>query len=263
MSAHTGPERPAGTADGAALAWEQHGTGEPLLLIPGQAVSRRTWDLIVPALAERFRVIAYDHRGIGASTLGDPAEWSTRMLAADAVAVLDAAGADRAHIVGHSMGGRIGQWLAIDAPARLASLTLISATPGDARGMPRPDAATRALAGGDPEVLGPYFFSAGFRQRHPDVLGLLARGEAPMRARRGHYVASSTHDTWDEFARITAPTLVVHGADDEITRVENGQALAERIPTAEYLELPGGHGIYLEDPAVVAAVVDFASRHPA
>ena len=263
MSERSESKRPAVTADGAALAWEQHGTGDPLLLIPGQAVSRRTWDLVVPGLAERFRVITYDHRGIGASTLGTPPEWSTRMLAADALAVLDAAGAGRAHVVGHSMGGRIGQWLAIDAPERVASLTLISATPGDARGVPRPDAATRALAGGDPEVLGPYFFSAAFRRRHPDVLGLLARGEAPMRARRGHYVASSTHDTWDELVRITAPTLVVHGADDEITPVENGRALAERIPGAEYLKLPGGHGVYLEDPAVVAAVADFVSRHPA
>ncbi|WEG09443.1 alpha/beta fold hydrolase [Microbacterium horticulturae] len=263
MSERSEPKRPAVTADGATLDWEQHGTGDPMVLIPGQAVSRRTWDLIVPALAERFRVITYDHRGIGASTLGAPAEWSTRTLAADALAVLDAAGAERAHVVGHSMGGRIGQWLAIDAPGRVASLALISATPGDARGVPRPAEATRALAGGDPVALGPYFFSEGFRRRHPDVLGLLARGDAPMRARRGHFVASSTHDSWDDLTRITAPTLVVHGADDEITPAANGRALAERIPGAEYLEVAGGHGVYLEDPAVIAAVAEFAAQHPA
>ncbi len=263
MSEHGRPAHPARTADGALLDWEEQGSGEPMLLIPGQAVSRRTWDILLPRLADGFRVITYDHRGIGASTMGAPADWTTRMLAADAVAVLDAAGARSAHIVGHSMGGRVAQWLALERPERVASLTLISATGGDARGTARPAAATRALAGGDPDVLGPYFFGAAFRAQHPDVLGLLARGDTRLRARRGHYQASSSHDTWDELDRICVPTLVVHGADDAITPAANGRAMADRIRGAEYLEVPGGHGVHLEDPTVAAALRAFASRHPA
>lgn len=250
------------TADGADLEWEEHGSGEPLLLIAGQGVSRRTWDLLLPALSAEFRVITYDHRGIGPSTLGDAPEWTTRALATDAIAVLDAAGIDRAHVVGHSMGGRIGQWLAIDHPERVASLTLIASTSGDARGHARPAHATAALAGGDPAVLGPYFFGDAFRAEHPDILGMLARSDTPIRARRGHFQASSTHDSWDDLGRIVAPTLVIHGTDDEITPVANGRDLAARIPHAVFLEVPGGHGIHLESRAARDAILAFARAHP-
>jgi pimeloyl-ACP methyl ester carboxylesterase len=250
------------TPDGAELEWEEHGAGEPLLLIAGQGVSRRTWDLVIPSLANSFRVISYDHRGIGPSTLGHAPMWTTRALASDALAVLDAAGVVRAHVVGHSMGGRIAQWLAIDDPERVGTLTLVSSTGGDARGHARPAHATAALAAGDPATLGRYFFGDAFRAQHPDVLGMLARSDAPIRARRGHFQASSTHDAWDDLARISAPTLVVHGADDEITPVANGRDLAQRIPGAAFLQVPGGHGIHLESPGVRDAIVAFAHAHP-
>jgi pimeloyl-ACP methyl ester carboxylesterase len=250
------------TADGASLEWEEHGAGEPLLLIAGQGVSRRTWDLVIPSLASSFRVVSYDHRGIGPSTLGETPVWTTRALASDAVSVLDAAGAVHAHIVGHSMGGRIAQWLAIDHPERVGTLTLVSSTGGDARGHARPAHATAALAAGDPATLGPYFFGDAFRAEHPEVLGMLGRSDAPIRARRGHFQASSTHDAWDDLARISAPTLVVHGADDEITPVANGRDLAERIRGASFLEVAGGHGIHLESPTVRDAIVAFAHAHP-
>jgi pimeloyl-ACP methyl ester carboxylesterase len=251
------------TADGADLDWEEHGSGETMLLIAGQGVSRRTWDLLMPSLAESFRVITYDHRGIGPSTLGGGPLWTTRGLAADAIAVLDAAGVDRVHVVGHSMGGRIAQWIAIDHHERVATLTLISSTGGDARGVARPAHATAALAGGDPEILGAYFFGDAFRREHPDVLGMLARSDAPIRARRGHFRASSTHDAWDDLGLIAAPTLVIHGSDDEITLVANGRELAARIPDATFLEVPGGHGIHLESPAVRDAFGAFAHEHAA
>ena len=78
----------------------------------------------------------------------------------------------------------------------------------------------------------------------------------------GHFQASSTHDAWDDLARISAPTLVVHGADDEITPVANGRDLAERIRGASFLEVAGGHGIHLESPTVRDAIVAFAHAHP-
>jgi pimeloyl-ACP methyl ester carboxylesterase len=161
------------------------------------------------------------------------------------------------------MGGRIAQWIAIDHPERVATLTLVSSTGGDARGVPRPAHATAALAAGDPEILGAYFFGDAFRAAHPDVLGMLARSDAPIRARRGHFQASSTHDAWDDLGRIAAPTLVIHGSDDEITLVANGRELAARIPDATFLEIPGGHGIHLESAAVREAIGAFAQQHPA
>jgi pimeloyl-ACP methyl ester carboxylesterase len=90
-------------ADGAQLAWTAEGRGEPLLLIAGQATGADGWNPVVPELARTFRVIRFDHRGVGRSAEGDPGAYSTRLFAADAAAVLDAAGADRAHVYGHSM----------------------------------------------------------------------------------------------------------------------------------------------------------------
>ena len=109
-------------ADGATLAWAEEGRGEPLLLIAGQATAMDGWGPTAEALAEHFRVIRFDHRGIGGSSNGDADRYTTRLLAADAATVLQAAGADSAHVYGHSMGGRIAQWLAIDHPQYVRAL---------------------------------------------------------------------------------------------------------------------------------------------
>jgi pimeloyl-ACP methyl ester carboxylesterase len=93
-------------ADGARIYYEIAGTGEPLLLISGQAGDHHGWDAIRPDFTDRYRTIAFDHRGTGASDKPD-VPYSTRGFARDAVAVLDAAGIDRAHAYGTSMGGRI------------------------------------------------------------------------------------------------------------------------------------------------------------
>jgi len=106
------------------------GDGEPLLLLAGQANSRRWWDPVRDDLAARHRTVALDALGTGASTPPDGAEYSTRRFAEDAVAVLDAAGIDRAHVYGTSMGGKIAQWLAIDHPDRVGALVLGCTTPG-------------------------------------------------------------------------------------------------------------------------------------
>lgn len=124
------------TADGARLAWRSRGGGEPLLLISGQAVDATAWDAVIPDLSRRFRVITFDHRGIGRSEPGADEAYTTRSFARDAAAVLDAAGVDRAHIYGHSMGGRVAQWLAIDHAPRVGALVLGATTGGDDRGFP-------------------------------------------------------------------------------------------------------------------------------
>ncbi|WP_396020144.1 alpha/beta fold hydrolase [Arthrobacter sp. ISL-69] len=82
--------------DGAALAWTEEGRGEPLLLIAGQATAMDGWGPPAEALAEHFRVIRFDHRGIGGSSNGDADRYTTRLLAADAAAVLEAARVDSA-----------------------------------------------------------------------------------------------------------------------------------------------------------------------
>ena len=109
------------------------GDGEPLLLLAGQANSRRWWDPVRADFAARHRTVALDALGTGASAAPDGAEYSTRQFAADAVAVLDAAGIDRAHVYGTSMGGKVAQWLAVDHPDRIGALALGCTTPGGPR----------------------------------------------------------------------------------------------------------------------------------
>ncbi|WP_425555777.1 alpha/beta fold hydrolase [Georgenia halophila] len=104
----------------------------------------------MPAFARHFREIRFDHRGIGRSEPGFDDAYTTRSFAQDAVAVLDAAGAERAHIYRDSMGGRVAQWLAIDHADRVGALVLGATTAGDERDAPRTAQATADLASGDP-----------------------------------------------------------------------------------------------------------------
>jgi pimeloyl-ACP methyl ester carboxylesterase len=246
------------TEDGALLEWQSSGDGSPVLLIAGQASSLHGWDSVAEALASDHRVVQFDSRGIGASETGLPESFSTRGFARDAVAVLDAAGVEAAAIVGHSMGGRVAQWLAIDAPERVRRLVLISTTGGDARGVRRTGRATADLTSGNRERLLPLFFSAPFAASHPDMVDAFFDADASRETRRLHFRASGDHDAWDELDRIVAPTLIIHGTDDELTPVGNASRLASAIPGSTLLEVPGAlHALHLESQAVQDAVAEF------
>lgn len=177
------------------------------------------------------------------------------------MAVLDAAGVQTAHLYGHSMGGRVAQWMAVDAPERTASLVLVGSTPGDAHGPTRAAEVSRALAGGDLAAMGPLFFTERFLADHPDVARDFFARDASTTARRVHFQASTGHDAWDALPRIASPTLVVHGDEDPVNLPEHGRLLAERIPGAELLELPGQrHCPHLESAACTRAVLEFVDR---
>ena len=121
------------------IRWDSQGTGAPLLLIQGLGYGRWGWDPVVPALAERYRVLTFDNRGIGESD--KPAGPYTALeMADDALQVLDEAEVERAHVLGASLGGMIAQELAVKAPARVEKLVLCCTTPGgpDATRCPRP-----------------------------------------------------------------------------------------------------------------------------
>ena len=246
--------------DGTHIAWSQHGTGEPLLLISGQAVDSSSWEAVLPDFAAEYRVITFDHRGVGHSDPGPDIGYSTHSFARDAIAVLDAAGASVAHVYGHSMGGRIAQWVAINHAERVASLILGATTGGDERGVERSGSATADLLSGEPDLLARLFFRSG--EQRVDARAFFA-STASTHARRLHFAASRDHDAWDELASIVAPTLVIHGSEDELTPAENGRRIAAAIPGAEF-ELRRGyrHGYFLEDPEATAAVLGFMAKHP-
>jgi pimeloyl-ACP methyl ester carboxylesterase len=255
-------------ADGVRLSYEVIGAGSPLLLVSGQASDRGVWAAARADFAVRHRVIVFDHRGTGESDKPEAPPYATRGFASDAVAVLDAAGVGRAHIYGISMGGRIGQWLAIDHPGRIGALVLGCTTPGNAHGVRRPPAVDPELASGDPVRLLPYLVSPAWAASHPELLAELAAAArdrpVPPYARRLHYLASEAHDAWDLLPTIKAPTLVVHGSEDLVNVVANAPLLAERIPGAVLHIIAGGrHAYFWENrPEASQLVLDFLARHP-
>lgn len=246
--------------DGAELAWAEEGQGEPLLLVAGQATGMVGWDPVVPGLARSFRVIRFDHRGIGASTEGRAENYSTRAFAADAVAVLDAAGIGRAHVYGHSMGGRVAQWMAVDFPSRVASLVLAATSAGDAGGAGRDPSVTAALVSGDPARMAPLFFSPAWARANPAAASAFFRVQASAAVKSRHFRASRLHDAWDVLASIQAPALIIHGSEDALAPVANAVMMADRIPNSQLIQVDGGrHGLHLDDSRVQTWIEDFLS----
>ena len=264
-----------GAPDHAELAVTVVGAGPPLLLIPGLGATRAVFDPIMPLLTAHFRVVVYDQRGIGGSEL-TPGPYTTRQLAADAAAVLDGVGIDRAAIIGASFGGMVAQELAIAHPDRLSALILAATGPGNAHLAQPPDrAAAEALLGKgarNPEqayrIACTVLYSRRFQDEHADFIEdqVAARAARPIDARafKAQRAASRGHDAWDRLPSITAPTLVVHGSEDVVMPLANAQALAERIPRARLTVFDGaGHLFFHEDPERAALVFSsFAAANP-
>jgi pimeloyl-ACP methyl ester carboxylesterase len=255
-------------ADGTRLAYQVMGAGPPLLLVAGQASDHTIWNGPREAFAERFRVVTFDHRGTGDSGKPEAPPYSTRGFAADAVAVLDDLGIPRAHAYGVSMGGRVCQWLGIDHAARLGALVLGCTTPGNAHGVRRPAHVDPVLLSGDPDRMLPFLVSLDWAAANREFLAARdARQLAnpvPPHARRLHFEASEGHDAWELLPRITAPTLVIHGSDDEMNVAANAPLLAERIPGSEIHIIPGARHVYFWDHGDEAnrVVRGFLERHP-
>jgi len=254
--------------DGARIAYDVMGAGPPLLLVAGQAQDRGQWAGAHDDFAARHRVIVFDHRGTGESDKPEQPAYSTRGFASDAVAVLDALGIERAHVYGVSMGGRIGQWMAIDHPRRIGGLVLGCTTPGNAHGVRRPPEVDPVLASGDPRRLLPFLVSPAWAAANREFLVAVdARARTspvPDHARRLHYLASEGHDAWDLLPTIAAPTLVVHGSADQVNVADNAPLLAERIPGAVLHIIPGARHSYHWEcrPRASTLVMEFLAHHP-
>jgi 3-oxoadipate enol-lactonase len=243
---------------------EEHGEGEPLLLIEGLGQSLWAWREQIPVLAEHYRTIAFDARGTGRSPVPE-APYGIDELAQDAADILDGRSAS---VVGLSMGGYTALTLVRARPELVRSLVLVGTGAGGPDRVPRPQDIRDAYAAaiGLPfDEYGwrtmPLTFSPGWTEQNPGRFEeiLAARGEHPtsdltldahLRACYGFYGRGCAVE------RIDVPTLVVHGDADVIVPVENGRMLASRLPNARYVELPGrGHNVQLEDPATINRLV--------
>lgn len=260
-------------ADGAAIHYEPHGSGAPLVLLSGQSNDHHWWDPVRADFAARFTTVVIDHRGTGRSDRPDTDTYSTPGFARDVLAVLDHAGIGRAHVYGTSMGGRVAQWLAADFPERVERLVLGCTSPGGPHGVERGPAVRKALTQADPDaarraLLELMYTPAWLAEQELTAPGrefhTLGDPTMPAYARRRHLRASARHDAWDALPRIKAPTLVVHGTDDAFNPTANAPLLAGRIPDARTLLVPGARHAYFEEFADVATepVLAFLAQSP-
>ncbi|EFH80999.1 alpha/beta fold hydrolase [Ktedonobacter racemifer] len=268
--------------DGTRLYYETAGEGEPLLLISGSGLDHTFWNWndVRDDFVSRYRVIVYDHRGTGQSDKPDAPPYSTRRLAQDAVWLLDHLGIERAHVYGNSMGGMIGQWVAIDHGKRVGALVLGATTPGpmfreqrdasNAHSVPR-TAKINAIWTNPPanrqEALEKVALtlSPAWVTTHPDAFKeIFPVPPIPHYASKFFAQATREHDAWDLLPTISTPTLVIHGSEDLVAPTANASLLAERIPGAELSLIKGGRHVYhVEFREEASRVVnEFLARHP-
>lgn len=247
---------------GVGIAYEVVGRGEPVLLAQGLGYGGSGWGPARELLAEGFRVVAFDNRGFGGSD-APPGPYTVRELAADAVAVLDAAGIERAYVVGASLGGMVAQVLALDWPERVDRLVLACTTPGGLGSYPMP-ARTVQLMLEAPQLpqdvaLRRFVENAVGNGSSTLVEAILAYRLANPPDPNGwqaQAAAGAIHDALDRLGAIAAPTLVVHGTADAVVDPRNAELLAERIPSARLELLPGvGHMLFWEEPERFATLV--------
>lgn len=258
------------TNDGTRLFWREEGAGAPLLLIQGFGYASDMWYRIIPALAQRHRVLLFDNRGIGKSE-APPGPYSIPMMADDAVAVLDAAGVDRAHVLGISMGGMIAQELALENPGRVRSLVLGCTHCGGAQAVAAEPAAIEALLARvsmPPEQGARHMIPFVYDERTPRE-----RIDEDVAVRLGSYPATASSEaqaagifSWSgthaRLSSLAMPTLVLHGESDRLVPSANARVLADAIPGAELVVLPrASHVFWTDQPeATLQTLYDFWGR---
>jgi pimeloyl-ACP methyl ester carboxylesterase len=253
------------------LNYEQEGFGTDLVLIHGLGSDLTIWDAEAAAFAAHHRVTRPDVRGFGGSDT-PPGPYSPAMLARDLDGLFRVCDVAAAHVVGISMGGVIAQRVALDFPQRVRSLVLVSTSSEVGQ---KSIAAWQRLAerierdGFDAQTAdASRAFSRSFAQRHPELVGALGRRTAACDPHGYAAAARAVSDyNWTaELARVTAPTLILQGLDDQLTPPGGSVKMSRGLPHARLLMIPGaGHNLPIELPelfrnSVLAFIagVDFA-----
>jgi 3-oxoadipate enol-lactonase len=236
------------------------GDAPVLVLSSSLGATRAMWDAQVGALSDRFRVVAYDHRGHGESPV--PAgPYAIEDVARDAVALLDRLGVERAHFAGLSLGGMVGMWLGAHAPERVDRLVLLCTSAKLGPPEMWADRAAQVRTGGTgtiAEAVVSRWVTEPYAAAHPDVVaGLRAMvASIPAEGYASCCAAIEHMDLEPVLDRITAPTLVVGGEQDPATPPEHQERIAAAIAGAR-LEIlsPAAHVAAVERADAVSALI--------
>ena len=248
----------------AGIAWYDEGSGDPVLLVMGLAYPAASWFRQVPVLAAAHRVLTLDNRGCGGTGLVDGAPtgdtdslrlYTVEAMTQDCLDVLDAAGVDRANVVGISMGGLMAQELALTSPERVRSLTLMATHPGIAHGVFPPSVHEFLAARFGMDPLESREFSIPFNY-HPSTPRELieedwAAREAGTAGPEGYAAQGGTAlwSGWDRLPTMSVPTLVVTGAQDRLVVPDNSEKIAGAIPDAKLVTVEGANHVLTTDKA--------------
>jgi pimeloyl-ACP methyl ester carboxylesterase len=252
---------------------EEHGSGDPLLLIMGLAADSVAWLFQLPEFSQHYRAIVFDNRGVGRSDK-PPGPYTIPQMADDSAGLLEALGVTRAHVVGVSMGGMIAQELALRHPQRVRGLVLACtyAQPDADILQTRTQSVTQLggtlspsgeiqidLSRLDPlsffQMLLPTVFNQQFIETELPKLMELFAGSLQygfdMEAILSQVSAVMQHDTTARLHKITSPTLVITGDNDRLIPPKCSDLIAAKIPGARLVKVPGGsHGFNFETPEV-------------
>ena len=266
-----------------AMYYEEHGSGEPILLAPASWWPSNTWNVgVVPFLTTRFRTIIFDCRGTGRSSQPEDG-YTVTQFAKDCTALLEHLDIARCHAVGFALGGQIMQAMAIARPDLVATLTIAASGAGakTLSGGERslsPDTEREIQAIGFERYIRNYIendtmaFNPKFYRENGRVVAALAdavwSGQSTVEMFRRHEDARLTWDTLAKAREIKVPTLILCGADDDVSRrgstpVGTARRLAELTPGAEMFLIPDTkHMTFWDGSGGPAALRDFLLHHP-
>ena len=249
------------------LCYETHGDGDPLVLVPGFASAAWSWEWQIGNLSDRFRVIAFDPRGVAGSKPKDGAQVSITKIADDVAELLGELGIDAANVLGISFGGFVAQEFALRYPEKLKKLILASTSFGGPRHIAPALEVLASFASTDglnsSDRIRKYLttaFSAEFVREHEAAVNrfctLRELNVVPEDVYRQQLASAMEFNADGRVGRITAETLVLTGDDDMVVPPANSRNLAEAIPGARLRTIKGGgHMAFVERAGEFNAIV--------
>jgi pimeloyl-ACP methyl ester carboxylesterase len=247
------------------MAYKEAGFGEPLILIMGYSGTMDLWDpRVVNQLAQRYRVIVFDNRGMGFTTSSDK-QYTIRLFADDTAGLMDALGIRKAHIMGWSMGTNIAQELTLDYPEKVDKLILYAGDAGGKEALPpaRQDIAVLSNVSGTGRERGERLFRELFPpawlKENPDPLTYFPKVSSTSPAenvRRQNEAMMTWNGSYSRLPALKQPLLLITGDQDVLTPPGNSLIIAGQVPHSWVVRMRGGgHGLMYQYPNAFASIV--------